>query len=71
MGTMGGFKKSGSGKGKQAWISREGDKGVPPGMPSGKTDTKASGNIVFLSRQGGKGNDHVKGKSGGAGSPLD
>lgn len=71
MSTMGGFKKSGSGKGKQDWLSRDGDKGVPPGMPSGKGDSKADGKIVFLSRQGDKGNGHWSAKGGSGGAPRD
>lgn len=71
MGTYGGFKKSSGGKGKQDWLSRDGDKGIPPSMPSGKGDSKTDGKIVFLSRQGDKGNSHMSAKSSGAGAPRD
>lgn len=71
MGTYGGFKKSSGGKGKQNWLSREGDKGVPPGMPSGKGDSKTDGKIAFLSRQGDKGQSDWKTKGPSGAAPID
>lgn len=71
MGQYGGRNFGGS-KGKREFLSREGDRGIPPSMPSGKTDTKADGKVVFLSRQGSKGQSYVD-KSGqsGKGAPKD
>lgn len=71
MATNGGFKKSGSGKGKQDWLSRDGDKGIPPSMPSGKGDSKTDGKIAFLSRQGDKGMSHWKKGGSNSSAPLD
>ena len=69
MGQFGGrdFKKGG---GKADWITKDGNKGIPPGMPTGKTDTSAAGKTVYLSRQGDKGITGLKGKTGG-GPALD
>jgi hypothetical protein len=66
-----GFKKSASGKGQKNWLSREGDKGIPPGMPSGKGDSTTDGKIAFLSRQGDKGTSHWKSKGSSSAAPLD
>ena len=71
MGQYGGTNFGGS-KGKREFLSREGDKGIPPGMPSGKGDSKADGKVVFLSRQGSKGLGYVaKGGTSGKGAPKD
>lgn len=68
MGEYGGrnFKKSG---GKPAFLSREGDKGVPPSMPGARKT--GGGKSDYLGARGDKGMGHWSAKSSTSKAPLD